>query len=117
MTPREVDHLIALKVMGLTLGFGYHDPKTKVMVYRKDNPHDSAPELPRFSEDMNAAWLVASKFMGVQLESVDDQKLWICTLGTMIKGNLQIATSRADSAPMAICIAALKSAGVELPSN
>lgn len=113
---REQDEIVHLKVMDKKLGYfhewnprsGYHEPYEV-----KYNP-------PAYTTDIKAAWEVVEKFApnditfgdcGVHLFEI----FWDCG-GWFVKthracGNI-VEISMADTAPLAICLAALKAKGV-----
>jgi hypothetical protein len=128
---REIDALVAEKVMGCKVkvyeyghgevlfcecGNGQHSTDEE----RHDDrriPGDPY-ELMHFSSDIAAAWLVVeevtnrigSQYVAVQhcFVNDDDDWGWSVTLGDV--------QAQAATVPLAICLAALKAVGVEVPA-
>lgn len=108
---RELDALVAEKVMGLTpvewsgwegdLSLVYGDQETGGIV-------------PRYSTDIGAAWEVVEK-----LKQDRTVHLWSVPSGYMVQmtgvnAKMLEVIGQADTAPLAICRAALSSVGVEV---
>jgi hypothetical protein len=133
---RELDALVAEKVMGWkwqrhedSKGWWcetFHDPNgLKALVRDEKGTREShwwpggemgARSMPSYSTEISAAWEVVEKMVGkrpaffVMDRPVDVfSKEWRCAFDT------SGAYSWADSAPFAICLAALKAVGVEVP--
>jgi hypothetical protein len=119
---RELDALVAEKVMGWTSDLYAHSLMgEKVRLWLPPPPSDvahTADTLPRYSTDIAAAWEVVEKVSGPGLafELVDvgsfnpgytELPRWCASFGD---GNVVIA-EEADTAPHAICLAALKAVG------
>lgn len=115
---RELDALVAEKVMGwvrpaMDSPYIVDDPIHGKLAYLSG-------EIPHYSADIAAAWEIIEKLRGgyhVTLESFGSH--WRCDISVITasvasgtKGNGQ---GRADTAPMAICLAALKAKGVTIP--
>jgi hypothetical protein len=118
---RELDALIAGKIMGwldvkkqsIANAFGQH-----VMDDYVGLPAAGAPQpvlVPRYSTMIQEAWKVADKLRGeVQFVAVisgtgpQGAQPWICKINR--EGSFM--EERADSAPLAICLAALKGAAL-----
>lgn len=115
MTNREIDRAIAVSVMGLDL-----------MKYKKS---DGCPtcgytgfyDYPKqYSEDISAAWEVVRKITdgGCLIVLNGGAVEWECEItkndGRFLIESDTVVTARADTAPMAICKAALRSVGVEV---
>lgn len=120
---REIDRLIAEKVMGFTwaaLVKFEHEGKTHTGVAMTES---AAYVLPHYSSDIAAAWEVVEKLKARLCEEPD-------TLALEYRGGTWQAgfkyfshedgwdygdnAGKADTAPLAICLAALKAAGVVL---
>jgi hypothetical protein len=108
---RELDALVAEKVMGWVW-----QPDEKGGHYRDGNGETFAtgrtlgqPECPKYSTSIAAAWdvveLLASKGLDVTVFVHPDGRAATCEIG--FKGDLGIEPT-ADTAPHAICLAALK---------
>lgn len=98
LSTREIDALVADHVMGLSGPWG--------ATFLGGKP------LPHYSTDIAAAWEVVEKVGDIKLEGyrcVDGCFRWCVT--TFDLDDIEI---RADTAPMAICLAALKAKGVEV---
>lgn len=102
---REIDAKIAKYVMGWTTRkttnpFGYY-----------------GKELPNFSTDISSAWEVIDK-VNLRLELTeykpDDGPRWMVKF--MGDGHVA-AKGESDSAPMSICIAALRAVGIEVDNK
>jgi hypothetical protein len=98
---RELDALVVEKVMGWDMA----------------KPLGSEPpmELPRYSGDIAAAWLVAEKMLGLGWGQVDlsrdwDSGKWTAGFGTWQEGGKRVERT-GNTAPLAICLAALKAVG------
>ena len=110
MTDRELDALVAEKVMGLRIG-----------KFQADHCDDCGPE--RYSTSIAAAW------EGVEKMRARDERLTFFEMGSEPKGKLYYcqfdfwkepdaayatATAKDPSPARAICLAALKAVGVEV---
>ena len=108
---RELDALVAERVMGLTLG------TVGTQLYYEGN--GSLEILPRYSTDIAAAWEVVEKMHVVHgfeghneflLVCSDEDEAWYCEFP---KPKWEDASANTPS--LAICLAALKAVGYELP--
>lgn len=123
MTNREIDALVATKVMGFkVIGGPTQDvlvnSPTKLHFLKSDETYlgsegatvdDEFKILPHYSTDIAAAWEV--------VERVDDVFVLAGFPGAPIGWSATFSVdfeASADTAPMAICLAALKSVGVEV---
>lgn len=102
---RELDALVAEKVMGLMMIDGKEkypcDSSSKGYILTDPEP---------YSTDIAAAWLVVEKLrdtLHVNWDICSDSTSWWAKIG-----NLETLKA-ADSAPLAICLAALKAVGME----
>lgn len=94
---RELDALIAEKVMGWTYDevLGWNSPDGKL----------TGQPCPRaYSTDIAAAWAVVVKFTGVARVEFHQAEGWWIELGN----GYDSASATAPTAPLAICLAALK---------
>lgn len=102
---RELDTLIAEKIFGWHLD--EHNmwaiPGNTFLIYA------SCTNIPSYSTDISAAWEVVEKFKAVtRLEKRfnDDTTKWFCELSLGIGEGC--CTAYAETAPHAICLAALE---------
>lgn len=123
MTDRELDALVAEKVMGWVKSSDEHgdiyseQSVSYVMHYRTDVPHgmrndSTTAELPFFSSQIAAAWTVVDhmRYNGSLLELEEEKTGW----WARFSGGEKDLLLNQQTAPMAICLAALKAAGVPL---
>ena len=124
---RELDALVAEKVMGKTLGQGF----ASIIV---DGPfedcscpsHDEAGALPHYSTSIADAWMVVEYFKArqcrVELFGEDgyDWSYWTCKIihpvGTDVLGEATVEKYHEPVAPEAICLAALKAVEIKYVS-
>ncbi len=109
ITPREIDRLIAEQVMGWT------------NLSVAGNRFGTTPEgkvhriVPPYSTDMSAAWVVVEKLRllgyrgGIDWARADSEYECYFEASPILS---ERQSSRAETAPMAICLAALKVIGV-----
>ena len=141
MTNREIDALVAEKVMGWTRipsnhPYRWYNDRGGVIVegqpqkfpcYDKANAtYGGIPDDWRPSSSIAAAWEVVEKLSGpdfdhrcviVSKTDMTDEK-WGCEIGnTQAAGSDGASYAVADTAPMAICLAALNAVGVEVPQK
>lgn len=118
MTPGlELDALVAEKVMG------WGRPRPEWVASTPDspwvNPKDGLgyrpSEIALYSTDIAAAWEVVEKWKdGVQIFKAGDH--YTCALTVKrVPNHFQVISESAPTAPHAICLAALKAVGVEVP--
>lgn len=106
---RELDALIAEKVMGFeTVNFKSSDPHE--IIVTKDAEGNMRMAVPFYSTDIAAAWEVVEKLRdtwAIELHGRDGA--WSCLVeeGDEVTAHF-IAIAEADTAPLAICLAALK---------
>jgi hypothetical protein len=121
---REMDALVAEKVMGWTrvvgqneLGEEYteiRDAQGETMGWAWGEPELAEVDaVPRYSTDIAEAWRALEKLGGTfDLAYLADVSLWqACFSDTD-----PIGEAMADTAPLAICLAALKAVGAEVPA-
>lgn len=118
LAPREQDALVAEKVMGWTLElrkYVWEDPSE---FYRSDHAdfHDgrcipiteASGYLRPYTTDISAAWEVVEKMGGYGRSLFEWSEGWIFELVT---SDGESVVGQAYTAPLAICIAALKAVG------
>lgn len=119
---RELDKLIAEKIMGWTeLEFKNPQYAGSVELYgakpgERASPYTGAKAkyvVPKYSTDISAAWEVVEKLKWAEPEISwsDEQHCWHAMFR---KGRSSGVSSGADTAPLAICLAALKTHGIEV---
>ncbi len=128
MDSRELDALIAEKVMGLTLAvsdkawsdedwLGSDYPtKSNVLAIVTDAERGSLVPMrrviPPYSTDIAAAWLVVERMRGdFMLDLQDHIVYWSADFLRSRPGGIKQVAFQAPSAPLAICLAALKAVG------
>lgn len=101
---RTIDALVAEKVIGWTVKPGQIGTSHSV------KGHFISPvDVPRYSTEIAAAWEVVERFLPMQLEFTIGK--WEC----WSYAGEKLCSAEAGTAPLAICLAALKSVGVEVP--
>ena len=105
MTNRELDALVAEKVMGWRRREGRWLVPDRV--YSRRN-------CPRYSTSIAAAWQVVERFEErVAIEGpVTTSDIWRCSIWTSWDENRESSVADTTSAPRAICLAALRAVGV-----
>jgi hypothetical protein len=110
---RELDALIAEKVMGWEYRDNFYSWGELVTPahWIKDNGW-TTDKTPNYSESIADAWLVVEKLRGLGTVDLmdDDGKRWISLIIPKFKAHVR---AQAETAPLAICKAALKACGVE----
>ncbi len=110
MSDRELDALVAEKVMGYTNVRPLGDEHGTLIAHSPGACCDGHG-VPQFSTDIAAAWHV--------VEKMRERRIHL-ELGSRIDGSwlVSFGNLRAfdNSAPRAVCLAALKAVGVEVPS-
>lgn len=131
MTPeqlRKIDALVAMHVMGLVLGYmSEQDVALSVVIDQATARFDVIPE---YSTDIAAAWSIVEL---IEPLVMSDTYYWYAGFGVMRddKGGWQAGhmegipyegesfiadkSASASTAPLAICLAALKSIDIEVP--
>lgn len=108
---REIDALVAEKVMGFRTGIAVFETGSVPVILDKFTDI----EVPFYSTDIAAAWTVVEK-TGL----LKSQQLFQQSSGKWIIGNLDtqdgllILCAEAETASAVICLAALKAMGVEI---
>ncbi|WP_144641305.1 BC1872 family protein [Bacillus cereus] len=113
MNDKPIDELVAEKVMGWI-----KPPETSILkAMWVETPVGTVHrELPKFSTNIQDAWLVAEKFDFYTIERVSgygDGFYKVNLSVALINGTYSEVEEQAKTAPMAICIAALKAVGEE----
>lgn len=113
---RELDALIAEKVMG-------YDVKTWNEVYEVAKRKEDIPvivleekqcrSIPRYSTNISDAWQVVEELSAYYGVEVYQDKVVPCECNVYHLGSRK-SRAIADTAPLAICLAALKAVGVEV---
>ena len=81
---------------------------------RGDGLYVAPPELPRYYSDIAAAWEVFTHF-GWQGDIAYQGEVWSCTIDADVGPNAPRGqVLEAETAPLAICLAALQANGVEV---
>lgn len=111
MAGRELDALIAEKVMGWTdLEVGLHSGILKQLGKKPDRTFDSTMSVvPRYSEDIGAAWQVVEKL--ARPMDTSDRAQRVCDVFHGALGMSDILYDHASKAAREICLAALKAVG------
>ena len=107
---RELDALVAEKVMGLVRCTAIAPDHILPCHAHPANP-DKGAETPLYSTDIAAAWEVVEKIKNRNINLLwhEENQYWYCCVHNEIFEVDQEATS--ESAPHAICLAALKAVG------
>lgn len=108
----ELDTIVAEKVMGWI-----KPPATSILKPMWVEPPLGIvhPELPKFSEKIEDAWLVVDKY-SYALQLTQSHGYWKCTMVYKFneRGVGQYISAEASKAPLAICLAALRAIGLEV---
>ena len=129
---RERDKLVAEHVFGWQLTecllhpvprWEWVDADGDKLPYWHENREDAIYQLPHFSTSIADAWTVVER-MGLSVLSLEGtwiagklyQSVYFDSDTEVLDGHLG-NNAEADTAPMAIALAALKAAGVEIPAN
>lgn len=121
MSEREIDALVAEKVMGL----GIVEEHSKYELCHEVDGKSCGGIVPHYSTDIAAAWAVVEKIQGMFIKTFDgnkndwdcfevDVRAWKSSDGWGWSCRINGWTACADTAPMAICLAALSAVGVDL---
>jgi hypothetical protein len=105
---RELDALIALQVFRYTLDYEFVDVLGAPCVRELRDQYDEWGMLPHYSTEMADAWLVVEQFGIRHSPSIYQIARWYCNF---LIDHKRIEAS-ADTAPLAICRAALAALGV-----
>ncbi|MCU5339312.1 hypothetical protein OCA10_08895 [Bacillus cereus] len=121
MNDKPIDELVAEKVMGWI-----KPPETSILKSMwVETPIGAVhPQLPKFSTNIEDAWLVVEKLRSLKeingekvrlmpkIIGTEKPNLWACTVNDFLNYKC-LSDVMNKSAPMAICIAALKAVGEE----
>jgi ABA sandwich protein len=113
---RELDALVAEKVFGWTrCTMAGHGPECSYWFDSDGNGHNQ--DL--FSDDIAAAWMVVEQlqkqdYKTVIMANLTRPPLYTVTMASMSQEDVVVIT--AYTAPLAICLAALKAVDVEVPA-
>lgn len=103
---RELDERIAEKVMGWTVELVVSSPHTAFEEWRDEKGWRYGPNPPPYSSEIAEAWRVAERFDEVDLHKGPHG--WLCRLERGDDEAVQHGEAlRAETAPIAICRAAL----------
>lgn len=108
---RKLDADLAEKVMGWKRDKGFllppDDHQATINHWAAEWDEEGRPHwLPFYSTDISAAWEVVEKFPAMQLFKYTTGT-WVCCWGAEGK----LFEAEADTAPLAICLVALKAVG------
>jgi hypothetical protein len=121
---RELDALVADKVMGLSVRqvVGYAEyikgrdvAYTGEWIYDTDEPYDLAIEVPYYSTDIAASWEVVEKMRPSYRFNLFEYSCYEAQFRKL--GDQYIAVGRAQAVPHAICLAALRACGVKVSTE
>ena len=109
---RDLDALVAERVMGWVhhpeqiLGM---PPSTQAefWTYMSGESRHHVPAIPSYSTSLAAAWEVVEKFRGFEIIRIMDQYV-VHIPASILKDDYLVEGIVADTAPLAICLAALK---------
>lgn len=111
MDNREIDTLIAEKVMGWKLNYEFADSMGVPVVPHLRDQYDEWGLLPEFSTDISAAWQVVEKINSIKMDTEEGYQIRAkFILSQDVKHFL---TFSAQQAALTICLAALKAVGVD----
>ena len=113
---RKIDALVAEHVMGLKLlEMDKEFPMLMHVTGKNEWGHDTVEGVPEYSKKIEAAWKVmeAVKRFGFSIEWQHDSANFY-TKHWWVVGEDEDYETCNDSAPMAICLAALKLKGIEV---
>jgi hypothetical protein len=129
MTDREIDALIAKKVMGWTkvktddpkLGpnfvMAYGVPPTYAEQIALQGTGEGRNHVPRYTTSMAAAWQVVEKLNCHIVLTVDPADIKPRYAVVYLEGRkLRNGDAQGETMPRAICLAALRRVGVEVPA-
>lgn len=122
MVNREIDTLIAEKVMGWTKVTEHKRFRNEKSQWRGLKPDRHYAMLPYFSTDIKAAWQIVEKLKQLWEDEFYleyDHGEWTCSdISGYMRGEFSKDENaievKADNASMAICLAALSEVGIEI---
>ena len=102
----DIDKIEAGREMDLCIQISLFDDYAEPEVDYSGIPHNLYPDITPYSTDISATWLVEGKCSSFSLERIEyfPSVWWVCKL--TIDG--LVAEASGDTAPLAICRAALK---------
>lgn len=115
MDNREIDRLIAYKVMGYLVATEKRPNGDSFIL----NGRIAKQPVPRYSTNIQYAWEVVDKLKKQNIVEIAIEAEFVeCRLLTEFEYNLErlfiALAAEAETAPMAICLVALKSVGIEV---
>jgi len=115
---RELDALVAEKVLGCHLE-RYQDalrPRENITCGCRPRKHGDMLNLWPYSTNIEAAWLVVEEMhgRGLTVQIIAGEQFFHCDIAPHPAESGVIASESADTAPHAICLAALKAVGHEV---
>lgn len=113
---RELDALVAEKMMGLEIANYTGETHEGIRVIRVNNPSKVVLAPKPYSTDIAAAWEVVEKMASVANEWTFEFRYTNVAVRVTDNNLNGISVLEVqDTAPHAICLAALKAVGVEIP--
>lgn len=108
MTDGEINLAVAIKLGWVKNEMGWQSP-----LQQRQYPAWSDFEPPEYCYEMSVAWEIVSKITKdgegrIAVELYSTNRTHICTIKKWEHSEMLIAQEKADSAPMAICLAFLK---------
>lgn len=120
LTDREIDALVAEKVMGWTWQTHWGPEEMRSLFPPPNSDMGYHPDVPEFSTDISAAFQVlASKPVGEWCPSLhmQDSGEWYCEIKLGYNTSYRKAVgASASTLAMAICLTALQAVGAEIPA-
>jgi hypothetical protein len=116
MNLREIDRLVDKHVMNSNMVIWEETPYLRARMKRDD-------EIPHYTTNIADAWQVAEKLRETKIFSLydawdeDDNKIFCAVFEYNDTYHVVDYKGYADTAPLAICLAALKSVGIEVEVN
>jgi hypothetical protein len=112
---KEIDAMVAREVFGHKVCLDFHDGRNEpILVVGIPNPYKLCPEVPPYSSDIAAAWLIVEKMRKHDWSVTIGQHIdlsWRCKFTddeTLIE-----VISTAPTASEAICLAALEAVNAD----
>jgi hypothetical protein len=110
---RELDALVAEKVMGYKIGwftdYGFKKEFERKVIALKGDRYDN---IPRYSTNISDAWQVVEKMK--EKERVVEIKTFDFGYTVEINNFYPTIKQQAETAPLAICLSALKMKGIDI---
>ena len=124
MTPREIDALVAEKVFNQPVEWvevlDYQGKRKEPYLCESNEGYGSSDEVDHYSTSIADAWEVVEKIRGDgrwwQITDCEEEGWHASAWRTVTENDAPVCEcdAVADTAPMAICLAALKAVGVEV---